>query len=303
MPNTLAHLGVGLAASQASRLLGRDVDPRWVMTGCVVPDVPWIAARAVRVLAPGVDPFSLRLYAVAQSSLAVSLLLCGALAALTRAPRRVFAVLASMSLLHLLLDACQTKWGNGVHLLAPFSWELWNWGLFWPESPVTAALTLFGALAAGVALWQLHSGAARRTGWRLGATPLAVAAALGSAWVAAPWLLREGPYRADNHSVRTLMERDARVGRPVAFDRASLVSEDGRARVHSFDGEALDLRGALPDAPAQVSLRGHFRGPDLVEVDALHVHRGWPRDAASYLGLSLVAVAWLVPPRRAAAGP
>nr|MBS0019700.1 hypothetical protein [Gammaproteobacteria bacterium] len=123
MPNTIAHFGLQGAAS---RLLFGTVDPRWIMVGCVIPDAPWIAQRVVHAAAPGFDPYSLRLYFVAQASLLSSLVLCAACAVLTRTPRVLFFLLGFNVLAHLLLDACQTKWGNGVAIAAPISWSLWN---------------------------------------------------------------------------------------------------------------------------------------------------------------------------------
>jgi hypothetical protein len=70
--------------------------------------------------------------------------LSAAAALLAQAFWRTWAILGGNAVLHLILDAMQTKWGNGVHFLVPFSWDLTNWGLFWPESAVTYGLTAFG---------------------------------------------------------------------------------------------------------------------------------------------------------------
>ena len=121
MPNTLAHLGVQLALT---RCVMRQADPKWIYAGCVIPDLPWIARRILDASLSGLNAYDLRLYAIAQSSLVCSLLACGALAALSRTPLASFAVLGLGAGIHLLLDACQIKWANGVHLFAPVSWEL-----------------------------------------------------------------------------------------------------------------------------------------------------------------------------------
>ena len=94
--------------------------------------------------APHLDPIPARLYAIAQGSLFVTLFLCGAIAAISARPKRIFGILAFNVLLHFLLDSLQTKWANGVHFFAPISWELINFELFWPESLPTYALTLLG---------------------------------------------------------------------------------------------------------------------------------------------------------------
>ena len=102
MPNTLVHFAAQGAASHG---LWRRLDPRWVYLGCLLPDVPWILRRAVVGLGLPADTFDLRLYTMALASLAGTLLLCAALAALTRAPGLVLAVLGLNTLRHLLLDA------------------------------------------------------------------------------------------------------------------------------------------------------------------------------------------------------
>jgi hypothetical protein len=94
----------------------------------VIPDVPWILQRIVSAgfTASVVDPYDLRLYTIVQSSLIACLVLSLALSLLSSAPRRVFMLLAFNSFVHLLLDAMETKWANGVNLFAPFSWQLLN---------------------------------------------------------------------------------------------------------------------------------------------------------------------------------
>ncbi len=121
MPNTLAHFGVQSVLSHAAL---HDAEPKWVILGCLIPDLPWIFQRVVAELFPRVPAYELRLYVIVQASLGISLLLCATVALLTSAPFKVFRILAVNTLVHLLLDACQIKWANGVHLFAPFSWEL-----------------------------------------------------------------------------------------------------------------------------------------------------------------------------------
>ena len=67
MPNTLAHLGVQGFITHAAI---KDAEPKWIAFGCLIPDLPWILQRAIAVLLPQVDGYELRLYAIAQASLA-----------------------------------------------------------------------------------------------------------------------------------------------------------------------------------------------------------------------------------------
>jgi hypothetical protein len=141
LPNTLAHFGI---QGIATRGLIRNADLKWIVAGAILPDIPWILRRALIKLAPAIDPIDLHLYSTAQSSLVLCLLLAGALACFARHPKRIFIILALNSLIHLLLDACQKKWGEGVILMAPLSWHPRNFGFFWPESWPTHLLTLLG---------------------------------------------------------------------------------------------------------------------------------------------------------------
>ncbi|RMD61072.1 MAG: hypothetical protein D6826_10825 [Alphaproteobacteria bacterium] len=72
MPNTLAHIGVqGLV----TRAAVPGVDLKWVCLGAIVPDVPWIARRIAEVVAPGLPPYEVMLYATVQSALFMCLVL------------------------------------------------------------------------------------------------------------------------------------------------------------------------------------------------------------------------------------
>ena len=119
-----------------------------------------------------IDVFDLRLYTTSQATLFGCVLLSSAFAIISAAPRRVFLILAGNSFLHLLLDACQTKWGGGgVHLFVPVSWMPLNFGLFWPESVLTCALTLFGLALCVV---EMTRGGRDSIGLVLGARPIAL---------------------------------------------------------------------------------------------------------------------------------
>src|SRR5512143_1343174 len=149
MPNTLVHFA---AQGAASRGAWPRLDARWIYLGCLLPDLPWILRRAVVAFGLPVDVFDLRLYTLALASLAGTLLLCAALAAVAAAARLVFVVLGANALLHLLLDATELKFGNGVHLAAPFSWRMTSFDLVPGESLVYLVLAAAGAL---LVAWEL----------------------------------------------------------------------------------------------------------------------------------------------------
>ncbi|MDR4503215.1 MAG: hypothetical protein MRK01_00300 [Candidatus Scalindua sp.] len=214
MPNTLAHLGLqGLT----SRTFLKDADYKWIYIGCIVPDLAWILQRVTKFGFSGTDPYDLRLYVIIQSSFCFCLLLSAAIAALSLNYWKTFVILAFNSFLHLFLDACETKWANGVHFLAPFNWHLLNFSFFWPESLPTYLLTIFGL---GYLVWNWRRAAAIPINitW-CSALRLFALITLILAYFGLPFFLLDGPGEADNHFVKTLRNRSERPGRQIELDR------------------------------------------------------------------------------------
>ena len=289
MPNTLAHFGI---QAVATRRLLKEPHTKWVFLGCVIPDIPWILQRAGGAFLPGVDTYDLRLYAIAQSSLIGSLLLCGAVAAVSERPRKVLTILSLNVLFHLLIDMVQTKWANGVHLFAPLSWELLNFGLFWPESLPTYILTAFGLVYVAWIWRRIIAEPALLSAISLRRGLLAVV--LLSGYFFFPLALQSGPDTYDNHFVRTLRERDARVGRLVEFDRNHYLKRPGGDILRTFAGEELRVVGEHLDHSAQVSVRARFIDAKTIEISELHEHSAWFRDGASYIGLLMLGTIWSI---------
>jgi membrane-bound metal-dependent hydrolase YbcI (DUF457 family) len=287
MPNVLAHYGV---QGVVTRAVVREAEPRWILLGCLVPDIPWILQRLAGTLLPGLDPYDLRLYVIVQASFAICLLLCGALALLSSKPAKVFCVLVLNTFLHLLLDACQTKWANGVHLFAPFSWKLLNFGLFWPESLPTILLTIFGL---GYVSWTWWYTVEQPTPRRHRSFQrLFIAVVLLLTYIFLPMALRFAPYAQDNHSVQTLREHQLRAGRTVAFDRNLYINRSAGDVLRTFAGEELHVTGQRLGHSGLVSVRATFVDPTTIRIGQLHTHGGRVRDFASYLGLCFLAVFW-----------
>jgi hypothetical protein len=291
VPNTLVHFA---AQGVASRGLWRRIDPRWIYLGCLLPDVPWILRRAVVGLGLPVDPFDLRLYTMALASLAGTLLLGAALAAVTAAPRLVASVLGVNVLLHLLLDATEVKWGNGVHLLAPLTWRMTSFDLVPGESPLFFGLTVAGAL---LVVGEIARRRPAAVGFDLRPSRLAAAVALLAAYLLFPLPFLGAVEASGSYSVRVLREVAARPGRTVGLDRTAFLATPAGGVVRLWTGESVRATGTVPDHDATVSLYGTFLAPDVLRVDRLFEHRR-DRDWASYLALLLLAAVWLRPSRR-----
>jgi len=289
MPNTLVHIGL---QGPASRLLMKGADPKWIYLGLLIPDLPWVLQRTVLALGIPVDLYSLRLFAIVQSSLALSLILSAAFATIATAPGRVFTLLGLNAVLHLLVDACETKWGNGVHLLAPISWKLVNFGIFWPESVPAHLLTIGGAVFVVWAFLRPASTVGLVSPPKAQGRGLAFVGLLG-VYCALPIALMRGPEATDSHSVATLRDRAARPHRAVAFDRAGLFEDDGRLFLVTLAGEELQVSGGVSSRSGTISARGTFLDEHSVVLHEVHEHRGWPRELMSAIGLALIAATWL----------
>ena len=308
MPNTLVHIGVqGLALRSLTPRLDPNRYLPWILLGCVVPDAPWILQRVVKqlpagVLPFGIDPFSLRLYCIVQASLVLCLLLSAGLAQL--APERlvVFQILAASSLLHLLLDATEIKWGNGVHLFAPVSWRLLRFDLFWPESEIVTLLTGLGLVLSLFWLaraWRKRP-AAEPPSRLLTLTPertqrLGILGVMLLLYGLLPLALLDGPARAGNHSVDAFRSRwdDGRQHASVEMYRAHYIVDDqGESALWTMDDKPLRVSGLRLPESTRVSVRGVLLDAETIRVDEWHQHAP-SRDLASYAGLAIVGLAWL----------
>ena len=284
MPNTLAHFGIQTVLSKAAF---RRTDSKWIGLGCLLPDLPWISQRLIYGLHI-VNPVDLRLYVIIQSSLFMTLILAAAISLQVRYSRRIFLVLAGNCLLHLLLDATQIKWANGIHLLAPFSWKLINYGSYWPEQLPALMLTLAGLLLFPFFVWKDRNKtvtvlcrAKRQTA---GCVLLAI-------YLILPCFLLSGPRKANNHFTATLISGQ-RTGQYIEIDRKPYRAE--QHTIESLSGERLHLRGKnLPRKDTTLSLQGTFLSQNTILISKYHVHTPL-RDTASIVGISMLLASWLV---------
>lgn len=262
-----------------------------VLLGCIVPDLPWILRRSIVGLNISVDQYALMQYVIVQASLLFCLVFCAAVACLTRRWALTGAVLAVNAFLHLLIDTVEIKVGNGVHLLAPWSWELFSFALIWPEHMLVTLLTVIGL---GIGAWLLVSAPAdlgladHRMARRVGLGGLLMAA-----YLLAPLALLQGPYDADVRSVKTLREAGERVGRTVRFDRRPYVKSEDGAYIVTFAGEKLQLVGESLPPSGHASVTGVFADEQTVQVQQIRQSEASLRDLASYIGLFVIAVVWV----------
>ncbi len=288
MPNTLVHFA---AQGAASRGVWPRLDARWIYLGCLLPDLPWILRRAVVALGLPVDAFDLRIYTMALASLAGTLLLCAALAAATAAPLLIVVVLGANALLHLLLDATELKFGNGVHLAAPFSWRMTSFDLLPGESLAYVVLAAAGVL---LVAWELTRPRNATVGFVLTTPRLAASAAFLAGYLAFPLPFLGAIEASDSYSVKTLREVEARPGRTVRLDRTAFHGTSQGGFVRLWTRESVRATGELPARDGTVSLEGTFLAPDVLRVDRLFVHRQ-NRDWPSYVALVLLALLWARP--------
>ena len=289
LPNTLVHLGLQAVIAKPFTSPG---GLRWVALGAVVPDLPWILQRVLREL-PGIDLIALRSYCVVQSTLLLSLVLCAGLAFLSRRPRHAFALLASASSLHLVLDGLQHKWGNGVLLFAPVSWELSDFGWLWPEHPLNLGMTLVGP----VLFWWLCRREPPPRARRPAGSRLVLAICLGLAYALLPFAWRAEVARNDLHAVTTIQTETGRAGQSVQFDRARYRADPkrraGRGCIFHWSGRRLEVESGGPTESGTVSAKGRFSDGERVVLDEVHRHLPYLRQLASVIGLGFVVWVWL----------
>ena len=287
MPNMLAHFG---AQAVLTRTVLPQADIKIIFLGCLLPDVPWILQRLVFSLSPNVDAFTLRLYFITQASLFMTLILCGALASLSTSPKKVFSILVLNSLLHLLLDALQTKWGNGVLLFAPLSWSQLNFEWFWPESLPTYVLTLLGLGYIGWAWRRVINESPLLPDFSSRKTILALG--LFGLYFALPMGLLDGPRMENTSFNTTLQDKHKRTGQEIEFDRRPYVHTAQKNILRSTNNEEFQLHGKSLTQSGTVSIRGRFLDPSRIQVIDIHEHVWGLRDGSSYIAILLLVMMW-----------
>ncbi len=284
MPNTLCHIAI-----QGS-LCEKTLPPSafvWVLLGCILPDIPWVEMHLLRAL-DLVDPYQLRYYCTAQASLFFCAFLCGAIAMFVRQSTTVFLILLGNSLLHLLLDSLQIKWGNGVNIIAPFDWRLYSAGLIWTDTSITRVITVIGFFYF-IVVWRQRACAVRQH-YRL-AVPQKkkgiIALCCLAGWFFMPPLFFAAMEKADTYSLHTLQQVKERPGKAIAFDR--LEYDARKKEITIFTGEHLTVVGNIPKDSGRVSIRGIFITPQTVKSSTFHIHNNF-RDGASLAGLFLTCL-------------
>ena len=257
----------------------------WILAGTIIPDIPWIFQRIFYNI-PIIDPFHLRLYTTVQTSLLFCLLFSWTAATFAKRPGPVFLLIGSNCLLHLILDALQIKWGNGVHLLAPFSWQTMDLGIIWPEHYVGYILSGVGIiylLFTWNTIRQEGLALSRSPHWKTAVICLAI-------YISAPLVFMEQLEKSNTNFLQVIHDAEIRTGQAIELDRVSFWAES--SSVMTFTRERLSVTGAVPQQSSNISLKGRFTGTDSIHIEEFHVHNGY-RSYASKVGLFLALVVWL----------
>ena len=284
MANTLGHIGI---QAPLSKLLFKKAELQWITVGCLIPDLAWISQRLLLRLQI-IDPYTVAYYTTIQASLFFSTILALGLSIFSREPLRVFGLLLFNCILHLLLDSCQIKWGNGTLLLAPLSWHLISFNLFWPENPVSYLLTGLGFLHI-IFVWRKSSDQDLRLSIPT-KNQCFLLVFVSLFYLAAPFLFFSQSEAADNRYLTTLHKKEQRLNRSVEFDRVPY-SFDQKS-MKTFAQEIILLTGQLPKESCLLSIKGKFVAINTISVTDIHIH-SFHRDWPTYLGIFFIITLWL----------
>jgi len=290
MPNTLAHIGIN---GLLTRTLIKKSDFFWIYFGTIIPDLPWIFQRVVETFFPSINGYDLRLFVIVQATLILSIILSGAIAFISNSPKKTFLILSFGSLLHLLLDSLQIKWANGVHLFAPFNWELLNFSLFWPESFPTYILTIAGII---YFIFNWNNLKLNNIKLKLSFSQLRISFFLFVIYFTLPFGLMQFPLEQNNHFVQTLSDYENRTGKPIELDRKKMKFEELTKSyfIESIDKSYIKLVGIETTNAYKISVKGKFIDNNTIKVTEFHEHIIWFRDGASYIGLGFILLTGMI---------
>ena len=136
------------------------------------------------------------------------------------------------SFFHLILDASQIKFANGVQFLVPFNWSLTNLGLFWPESFPTYIITTLGLIYI-VINWR-HCTSTPTTLIIRPASRIIQTSIFLTVYIFIPLLLLDGPVCSNNHFIKTLQPNHVRTREYVEFDRYGFKSNPDGDKIDTF---------------------------------------------------------------------
>lgn len=283
MPNTLCHIAL---QGPVSKALSKESALLWIVTGCIIPDVPWILFRIVRALGM-VDMYDLKLYSTVQASLMFCLVVSLVFGLLSNKSVQVFIILSLNSLAHLLLDSTQIKWGNGVHLFAPFNWQMFHLDWLWPEHLFFILLSMAGAT---YFIWQWRKEKlCCPLSFKPGKYKVFSAVFLLFFYFTGPFLFMGQAEQADNHYIDTLRQVEQRTGKPLLVDRDEY--DHLRQEITLGTGDKLMIKGDLPDHSGTISVKGYFATPDILMSKEYKEHQAF-RYWASILGLFMACLLW-----------
>lgn len=284
MPNTLCHIAL---QAPASRMLYAKSSLPWIIAGCIIPDIPWILLRffkATEIL----SLYDSRLYCTIQASFFFCVILSFTLSMLAKKIWPVFFVLVGNCFAHLLFDSLQIKLGNGVHLFAPVSWQIFQLDLLWPDNFIFILLSVVGG---GYLLWNWKTGVSDcPVNFSFSWLKMIVVIGGLTFYLFGPLLFIEQSEQAGNNHIQTLRNYDARQGKFIEIDREPFSIET--RQVITGTGDVIRVEGNVPSESGTVSMRGYFISSDVMYCESFQMHslfRNW----ASLLGLFMGCVLWL----------
>lgn len=288
MPNTIAHFAI---AGLSTRWVLGKADLKWVYVASVVPDLPWILQRLITSSPIAIDYYHLRAYSITQSSLLFSFVFGVGIACSFYGKKKMLAIFMLGAFVHLLLDALQIKWANGVQFFLPIDWTLSSFDLFWPESYWTYLLTVCGFIYFLLNFKQTTEPVSLRVERR--PVFLLVGFGLLLVWLLLPLAFIQKAYDSDNHYISTLSHTADRGGKYVEFDRSQIGESSQRPFLQTAFNESVYLNKAIGVEGDIVSVKGEFIDRSTINVLAYHRHSKF-RDRASIVGLALVLITWCV---------
>lgn len=287
MPNSLAHIGFNGVLTKS---VLKQADLILIYIGCIIPDIPWIIQRLVIVVIPSIDLYDLRLYCIVLASLFFSIIFSAALSNIFANSKRVFIIFSFGTLLHLILDSIEIKWANGVHFFAPFSWEIFNAGFFWPENPIIYLLTVGGVLFV-IINWKKSVSFQVNYSLRNHNKILAALSFLMIYFLLPNYFMGYAE-NADNHFVKTLRNTEDRVGKYFEIDRGNLLNENGYYNFITPFNEKLKVTNYSFQSSDIMSIKAKFISKIEMQILDYHIHSN--RDIFSYFGLLLITVILIV---------